>query len=85
MPVSLSFVLTCDFVQNTTERLSFRYFRRNSDGAVTFIASFGSHVEGPPGFVHGGCSAAILDSAMGMVAWTGGHRSVTANLTCNYR
>lgn len=78
-------VTVISLVQDSAERLSFRYFRRKSDGAVSFIASFGSHVEGPPGFVHGGCSAAVLDSAMGMVAWTGGHRSVTANLTCNYR
>ena len=50
------------------------------------IVHFGADVEGPPRSVHGGCSAAVVDSAMGQCIWLATKEfAVTANLTVNYR
>lgn len=40
--------------------------------------------QGPPGYVHGGASAAVLDEAMGLAIWYAGFRAVTANLVVDY-
>lgn len=36
--------------------------------------------QGPPGYVHGGALAALLDEAMGAAAWNQGYRAVAVNL-----
>jgi uncharacterized protein (TIGR00369 family) len=41
--------------------------------------------QGPPGYVHGGASAAVLDEAMGLAIWQAGYRAVTVKLMINYR
>ena len=41
--------------------------------------------QGPPGYAHGGASAAILDEAMGVSVWTAGLRGVATNLNVNYK
>ena len=41
--------------------------------------------QGPPGFVHGGASAAVLDEAMGLAIWQAGYRAVTVNLMIDDR
>ncbi len=41
--------------------------------------------QGPPGHVHGGASAAVLDEAMGAAVWRAGLRVVAVNLEINYR
>ena len=46
---------------------------------------FAKNHEGPPGFVHGGASAAVLDEAMGLAIWYAGYRVVTVNLNLDYR
>ncbi|TDQ48487.1 PaaI family thioesterase [Actinorugispora endophytica] len=50
-------------------------------GEVTLVGLY----EGPPGLVHGGWIAAMLDQALGEVAATAGGASLTANLDVNYR
>jgi uncharacterized protein (TIGR00369 family) len=40
--------------------------------------------QGPPGHAHGGASAAILDEAMGLVAWAMGLKVAAVNLEINY-
>lgn len=42
------------------------------------------HEQGPPGYAHGGASAAILDEAMGLCVWAAGHMVVAANLNVNF-
>jgi len=46
---------------------------------------FTIHHQGPPGFVHGGATAAVLDEAMGLAIWQAGYRAVTVNLMIDYR
>lgn len=41
--------------------------------------------EGPPGHVHGGVLATVLDEAMGMAAWTTGKMCVAVNLNFSYK
>ncbi len=40
--------------------------------------------QGPPGYAHGGASAAILDEAMGLVVWAAGLKVAAVNLEINY-
>ncbi|HEX6288215.1 MAG TPA: PaaI family thioesterase [Herpetosiphonaceae bacterium] len=41
--------------------------------------------QGPPGYVHGGASAALLDEVMGMAVWNAGYQVASVNLECEYR
>ncbi|WP_185995241.1 PaaI family thioesterase [Nocardioides campestrisoli] len=45
----------------------------------------GAGYEGPPGLVHGGISAAILDQLLGEAAGAGGKPGMTGSLTIRYR
>jgi len=36
---------------------------------VKGVVWFGGNVQGPPGFVHGGCLAAVLDESMGALVF----------------
>lgn len=40
--------------------------------------------EGPPGHVHGGASAGLLDEVLGVAVWHGQYASVTQNLSLHY-
>ena len=46
---------------------------------------FGPGTQGPPGHVHGGSMAAVLDEAMGGAAWLAGHTVVAAEITVSYK
>ena len=61
-----------------------RFFKRRSDGALVGRVWFGKATFGPPGFVHGGVVAFVLDEAMGSSAWLGGYPCVAANLSLDY-
>jgi len=62
---------------------------------ITWQKEAGNHIfasfefsdlqQGPPGFVHGGASAAVMDEAMGLAVFHSGYRVVTANLSIDYR
>lgn len=41
--------------------------------------------QGPPGYVHGGAAAALLDEVMGAAVWYAGNRVVAVNLQCQYQ
>lgn len=55
------------------------------DGRITATVTFTEAQQGPPGFAHGGASAAVLDEAMGAAVWSAGHRVVAVNLNVDYR
>jgi uncharacterized protein (TIGR00369 family) len=52
---------------------------------VHATVTLGAAQQGPPGYVHGGASAALLDEVMGMAVWHTGHQVAAANLECEYR
>lgn len=67
------------------KRLTIRYFRRDEDGSLRAKVLFGDHAQGPPGHVHGGAMAGIMDEAMGGAAWLAGHPVVAAQLEITFR
>ncbi len=55
------------------------------DQSITTRITLGLSQQGPPGFAHGGASAALLDEAMGCAVWSAGHQVVSVNLQVNYK
>jgi acyl-coenzyme A thioesterase PaaI-like protein len=41
--------------------------------------------QGPPGYAHGGLSAAVLDEVMGAAVWQAGYTVAAAKIEVNYR
>jgi acyl-coenzyme A thioesterase PaaI-like protein len=67
------------------DRLRVAYFRVDDEPILRGKAWFGPGAEGPPGIAHGGAVSAVLDEAVGAVAWMHGHRVVVARLTVDFR
>ncbi len=59
------------------------FLEDNSDIYAEF--TFELAHQGPPGHVHGGASAAVLDEAMGAVVWRSGLQVVAARLEVDYK
>lgn len=68
----------------TGERVRIAYFRGPEAGRLYARAWFGRETEGPPGHVHGGAIAAVLDEAMGGACWMNGHRAVAAKISVSF-
>ena len=60
------------------------YFRRPEADVLYARAWFGRETQGPPGYVHGGAMAAVLDEAMGGASWMNGHQSVAAKIAVSF-
>ena len=56
----------------------------DDNGVMTAEFTLNDAQQGPPGHAHGGASAAILDEAMGLVAWAAGLKVAAVNLEINY-
>lgn len=56
-----------------------------ANGNVWSDFHLGAAYEGPPGLVHGGVSALILDQVLGEAAGAGGKPGMTGTLTLRYR
>ncbi len=69
----------------TGHRFRVRYYRSGQENQLLGKILFGPGAQGPPDHVHGGAMAAILDEAMGGVAWMCGHPVVAANLDISFR
>lgn len=54
------------------------------DGRAETEFHLGAAYEGPPGLVHGGVSALLLDQLVGQAAAAGGHPGMTGTLTVKY-
>lgn len=54
------------------------------DGSVVGVTTLGIVYQGPPGHVHGGISALLLDHALGVANHWGGLSGMTAELTLRY-
>jgi len=67
------------------ERLMLHYFRRESDQALMARVWLGPAAEGPPGHVHGGCLAAVLDECMGLSAWITNRPCLAGRITVEFR
>jgi acyl-coenzyme A thioesterase PaaI-like protein len=58
---------------------------RDSTGRAWSSFHLGAAYEGPPGLVHGGVSALVLDQLLGEATGAGGRPGMTASLTLTYR
>lgn len=59
--------------------------RALEDGTVEGAVTLGLPYQGPPGAVHGGVSALLLDHALGVANHVAGRSGMTAELTLRYR
>jgi len=66
------------------ESVRIAYFRGPEPGVLYAKAWFGRETQGPPGHVHGGAMAAVLDEAMGGAGWMNGHRTVAAKISVSF-
>jgi uncharacterized protein (TIGR00369 family) len=57
----------------------------NDDQTIFAEVTLDNTQQGPPGFAHGGASAALLDEAMGAAVWLAGYRVASVNLNISYR
>jgi acyl-coenzyme A thioesterase PaaI-like protein len=88
VPADLPFLALEDtFVSGdrTGHRFRIRYYHAEDSRRLLGKILFGPGAQGPPDHVHGGAMAAILDEAMGGVAWLSGHPVVAANLDLTFR
>jgi acyl-coenzyme A thioesterase PaaI-like protein len=58
---------------------------KDSTGRAWADVTLGAAYEGPPGMVHGGVSALLLDQVCGEAASAGGSPGMTGRLTLHYR
>ncbi|WP_300677753.1 PaaI family thioesterase [Nocardioides sp.] len=58
---------------------------KEAPGSVWAEADLGARFEGPPGLVHGGISALLLDQMVGEAAASAGTPGMTGQLTLRYR
>ncbi|MFJ8861442.1 PaaI family thioesterase [Streptomyces sp. NPDC102451] len=54
------------------------------DGSIEGVVTLGLPYQGPPGHVHGGISALLLDHTLGVANHWGGTSGMTAELTLRY-
>ncbi len=54
------------------------------DGSIFTEIILTNAQQGPPGLVHGGASAALLDEAMGAAVWRAGFRAAAVNLNTTF-
>lgn len=67
------------------DRIRVHYFFRPADKHVLAEVWFGPKAEGPPGHIHGGAMASVLDESMTAAAWLNGHPTVAATLTTQFK
>jgi uncharacterized protein (TIGR00369 family) len=53
--------------------------------SVTAELCFDGRAQGPPGFVHGGALAAVLDEAMAIACWARGRHVVAARIEVEFK
>ena len=68
-----------------SDRVRVRYFSLPNKKVLWANAWYGPGAEGPPAHAHGGSIAALMDEAMGGVAWLQGHRCLALEITVKFR
>lgn len=63
----------------------YEFFFSTKDQRLKGVIQFGPYTQGPPGCVHGGASASMMDAAVGVLVNKTFPFCVTASLTMNYK
>lgn len=63
----------------------YAFFFSKNEQKLKGVVQFGPYTQGPPGCVHGGASASIMDAATGVCVNKSFPACVTASLTTNYK
>lgn len=66
------------------DRIRVRYFKTEELDQIWGRVWFGPGAEGPPGCVHGGAQAAVLDEVCGGCVWIFGHQVVALKLETDF-
>ena len=66
--------------QGGAPSLRMDFYQSTKDLSLEGFVWFGKGIEGPPGHVHGGVSAYVLDEAMGSAAWLQNMPCVAKNI-----
>jgi acyl-coenzyme A thioesterase PaaI-like protein len=66
-------------------RVSVHYCWKSSDESLRGKFYFGPGAQGPPGHVHGGCMAAVLDEVMGGACWGTGAKVLAGEINVKFR
>jgi acyl-coenzyme A thioesterase PaaI-like protein len=61
-------------------RMNISSYWNSVEKVFTMEVFFGPKCQGPPGYAHGGSTAALLDETMGGSAWLNGYPVIAANL-----
>ncbi|XP_021121628.1 acyl-coenzyme A thioesterase THEM4 [Heterocephalus glaber] len=75
------------FTRSFEDGLGFEYVMFCNDAEKRVVCFFqgGPHLQGTPGFTHGGAIASIIDVTTGTCAFRAGGAVMTANLNINYK
>lgn len=63
----------------------YEFFFSKKEKRLKGVIQFGPYTQGPPGCVHGGASASMMDAAIGVLVNRTSSFCVTASLTTNYK
>ncbi len=70
---------------NLDERIQIQYYFDAATGHFYAEVLFAGLAQGPPGHVHGGAIASVLDEAMGGAAWLNKFYVMTGQLTVSFK
>ncbi|KAK1329036.1 hypothetical protein QTO34_011207 [Cnephaeus nilssonii] len=75
------------FTRSFEDGLGFEYvmFYNEAEKRIVCVFQGGPHLQGMPGFFHGGATATMIDSTVGMNAIVSGGIVMTANLNINFK
>ena len=83
-PIPMKYYHESFVSNNRDERIQVQYFFDKGNGHFYAEVSFAELAQGPPGHVHGGAIAAVLDEAMGGTAWLNSIPVMTAQLNVSF-
>jgi acyl-coenzyme A thioesterase PaaI-like protein len=60
-----------------------KMFHKKEENKVTYVVRAGERVQGPPGYVHGGAIATLLDDCLGSAVFLSGSFAMTGKVVSN--
>jgi len=69
---------------DSKKRLRLAFFKHRVNNHLVGKVWFGPYSEGPPNYVHGGCSSSVLDQAMGISIFFTGKIALTSKISVEF-